>query len=180
MAMSWKGLAVIAVILAVEAFPAAGQATVDVRKFLKENSLEEYHDRCVRYAAALADHKPETAGRILIESFPPTAPDRDRDTWRSATVQIAPHFLKGAEDLELVGYQRLSGKVVALHYMEHGNLGPMAMLFMACRVEGKWYTGYLSFETNGGKMLEMLKGTTRFSGDTVSPLKGVKGRLTMR
>jgi hypothetical protein len=173
-------LAVIAVILAVEAFPAAGQATVDVRKFLKENGLEEYHDRCVRYAAALAERKPETAGQILVESFPPAVPERDRDTWRSITVQVAPHFVKGAEDLELVGYQRLSGKVIALCYMEHGNLGPMVMLFMACRMDGKWYSRYLSFETNGGKMLETLKGITRFSGDTVSPLKGVKGRLTMR
>ena len=145
------------------------QAT-EVAPFLNEQGLEKYHAVCVKFFAALAEARPETAAKILAESAG-VPPERLPDGMKRLVVTAAAKFNDGVIDIESVGFSRISSRTVALYFIAHTQREPQLFVLMAYRRKDTWNTYMWTYECDAAKILELMKGATRFSGDTVLPIK---------
>ena len=150
--------------------PGADGPPTEVAPFLKEQGLEKYHAACVKFFAALAEARPETAAKILAESAG-VPQEKLPDGMKRLVVTAAAKFNDGVLDIESVGFSRISSRVVAIYFMAHTSREPELFILMAYRRKETWNTYMWTYECEASKILELMKGATRFSGDTVLPIK---------
>lgn len=150
--------------------PAAEGSPTDVAAFLKEQALEDYHALCVKFFAALAEARPETAGKLLAESAG-VAQNQLPEGMKRLVVTAAAKFNDGVIDIELVGFSRVSSRTVALYYVAHTRREPELFILMAYRRQERWNTYMWTYECDATKILDLMKGAIRFSGDTVLALQ---------
>ena len=139
----------------------------DGQQFLKQSGLEAIHGTYTKYFTLLADNKSEAAVELLIQSFPKNVDEETRRHMRELSAAISSVFARGVEDVELVGAQSVSSKCVALYYVLNGATGPTLVMLTPYRREGTWYTHSWSTSIDVHKIIDSLKGITRFSGNVV-------------
>ena len=150
--------------------PAAEGPSTEVALFLKEQGLEKYHAVCVKFFAALVEARPETAAKIFAESAG-VAPEQLPDGMKRLVVTAAAKFNGGVIDIEAVGFSRISSRVISIYFIAHTPREPQLFILMAYRRKESWNTYMWTYECEAAKILELMKGATRFSGDTVLPIK---------
>jgi len=145
------------------------QAT-EVAPFLKEQGLEKYHAVCVKFFTALVEARPETAAKIFAESAG-VPQEQLPDGMKRLVVTAAAKFNGGVIDIEAAGFSRISSRVIAIYFIAHTPREPQLFVLMAYRRKETWNTYMWTYECEAAKILELMKGATRFSGDTVLPIK---------
>jgi hypothetical protein len=165
-----KVLVVLALVVAARSSPAADNGPLDAQQFLKDNGLAEYHAMCVEFVSDLASGKPETAAEVLIKSMPARASEENRDAFRKLIIRASPLFSQGAQDMEFIGFCRVSSRLIAMYYVVHVNSGPVLLRIVAYRNEGGWHTQFWTVETGGDKILGIVREVTHFRGITIIPL----------
>jgi hypothetical protein len=140
----------------------------DAAKFLKEKGLEDYHAMCVKFVTALVERRLEAAHEIVIRSN--WEPYRHVDP---AVYERVCDFLAriGVEELELVGYSEISSSSLSLHYVLNTDWGPVLIIMVAYRYQNVWHTNSFHYDSDSLKLMDRLKGITRFSKSIVVPLK---------
>ena len=86
-------------------------------------------------------------------------------------VTAAAKFNDGVLDIESVGFSKISSRTIALYFIAHTQREPQLFVLMAYRRKDTWNTYMWTYECDAAKILELMKGATRFSGDTVLPIK---------
>jgi hypothetical protein len=150
--------------------PATASEPIQLAPFLQENGLEEYHAVCVKFFSALAEAAPETAAKIFAESAG-VPQDKLPDVMKRLVLNAAARFNVGVIDVELAGFSRISNRLIALYFVAHTQREPQLFLLMVYRRKSTWNTCMWTYEVDAAKILESMKGATRFSGDTILPIK---------
>ena len=150
--------------------PSTEGPSTEVAPFLKEQGLEKYHAACVKFFAALAAARPETAAKILADSAG-VPQERLPDGMKRLVVTAAAKFNDGVIDIESVGFSRISSRAIAIYFMAHTQREPQLFILMAYRRKETWNTYMWTYECDAAKILELMKGANRFSGDTVLSMR---------
>jgi hypothetical protein len=165
-----KVLVALALVVAARSSPAADNGPLDVQQFLKDNGLAEFHATCVEFVSDLASGKPETAAEVLIKSMPAGTSEENRDAFRKLIIRASPLFSQGAQDMEFIGFCRVSSRLMAMYYVVHGNISPVLFRIVAYRNEGVWHTQFWTIESGGDKMLGIVREVTQFPRGLIIPL----------
>jgi hypothetical protein len=140
----------------------------DAAQFLKEKGLEDYHAMCVKFVTAIMERRPEAANEIIVSSNMPTYRKTTPGAYEPLSATLA---RVRVEELELVGYSKISSIALSLHYIVNTDWGPMLFTLVTYRYENAWHTNTVLWESDAGRLIDRLKGAIRFSKSIVVPLK---------
>jgi hypothetical protein len=147
----------------------ADAASNDAAQYLQEHGLVAAHATYVKFFTLLSEHKAVEANQVLADSLPVGVNPAVRDQVLRATAALSSVFDRGVESAELVGALKVSGNSIALYYVMNTSGGPVLVTLMPFRQRDLWRTHTWIMETNATKIIESLKGVTRFSESLVTP-----------
>jgi hypothetical protein len=161
---------VLAVLVSSATFARGAEPAVnDAAQYLQQNGLMAAHATYVKFFTLLAERKSVEANQVLADSLPIGVNPAVRDQVLRATAALSTVFDRGVESAELVGALRVSGNSIALYYVMNTGGGPVLVTLMPFRQRGTWRTHTWIMESNATKIIESLKGVTRFSESMVIP-----------